>query len=142
MANVHKDFHGALSYGLQFVEQNYGVSDLEDFLKGLSRTVYLPLAEGLRARGLEALREHWQSIFEMEGGDFEQEMEGDTLVLRVRRCPAICHMQQHGYTVAEHFCEQTRVVNEAVCKEAGYCSSVEYDQSAGSCVQRFWREQP
>ena len=32
MANVHKDFHGALSYGVQFLEREYGPEGLREFL--------------------------------------------------------------------------------------------------------------
>jgi len=142
MANVHKDFHGALSYGLQFVEDHYGQEGLRDFLSGLADTMFKPLVEDLRARGLPALRDHWQTIFKLEDGDFDLRMDGDTLVLDVRRCPAVSHMKEHGYAVADHYCEHTRIVNEAVCKAAGYASSVEYDQEAGRCVQRFWKDAP
>jgi len=142
MADVHKDFHGALSYGLQFVEDNYGREGLDDFLSRLAESVYLPLVDGIRARGLDALHEHLQTIFELEQGEFEMHTQDGVLTLRVHRCPAICHMKEHRYAVAEHFCEHTRIVNEAVCKAAGCRSSVEYDQDAGRCVQRFWKEAP
>ena len=51
MPNVHKDFHGALSYGLQFLEENYGKEGLQAFLSGLASTVYKSLCEDLRIRG-------------------------------------------------------------------------------------------
>ena len=139
MANVHKDFHGALSFGLQFLEERYGREGLDDFLEGLARTVYAPLVEALRTEGLPALERHWRTIFEIEAGGVAMRMEGDTLVLEVRRCPAIAHMHEHNYTVAEHFCDHTRIVNEAVCRAAGYEAEVDYDQAAGRCVQRFRR---
>jgi hypothetical protein len=139
MPNVHKDFHGALSYGLQFVVEHYGKDGLEDFLTRLADTVYAPLVVDLRKRGLPALRDHWAGIFDAEGGDYSMEIEGDTLVLNLQRCPAIHHMQDRDYAVAEHFCEHTRIVNEAICRAAGYISSVDYDQAQGRCVQKFWR---
>lgn len=139
MPNVHRDFHGALSYGLQFVEEYYGPEGLRDFLGNLTKDVYMPLCEALRERGLEALRDHWKTIFDLEEGAYEMHMEDGVLVLTVERCPAICHMKEHGYRIADHFCEHTRIVNEAVCSAAGYASSVEYNQCAGACVQRFWR---
>jgi len=142
MANVHKDFHGALSFGLQFIEDQYGQEGIEAFLAGLAGTVYKRLVDGLRARGLPALQDHWQAIFDLEQGDVEMHMDGEVLVLEVNRCPAIAHMKDRNYKVADHFCEHTRIVNEAVCKAAGYASSVEYDQEAGRCVQRFWRQAP
>jgi hypothetical protein len=141
MPNVHKDFHGALSYGLQFVEDRFGQEGVRDFLTGLADNVYKPLCDDIRARGLDALREHWKTIFDLEEGDYILRMDHDTLVLTVTRCPAIAHMHEHGYPIAEHYCEHTRIVNHAVCAATGYASSVDYDQVAGSCVQRFWRQE-
>ena len=142
MANVHKDFHGALSFGIQFLDDQYGLAGVEEFFTRAAKAVYATLIDELRRRGLEALKEHWDTVFTLEEGDFETRYEGDTLVLDVRACPAIHHMRAHHYRVADHFCEHTRIVNEAVCAAAGYACSVEYDQDAGRCVQRFWRAAP
>ncbi len=140
MANVHKDFHGALSFGLQFLAREYGEAGVGEFLAGLATTVYKPLVEDLRARGLPALHDHWQRIFKLEGGGAEMTWEEDTLVLTVAQCPAVCHMQAQGYAIAERYCEHTRIVNKAMCQAAGYAASLEYDQAEGRCVQRFWKE--
>ena len=142
MANVHKDFHGALSFGIQFLDDQYGMAGLEEFFARAAKAVYAQLIENLRERGLEALKEHWDTVFTLEAGGFETWYEGDTLVLDVRACPAIHHMRARNYRIADHFCEHTRIVNEAVCAAAGYACSVEYDQDAGRCVQRFWRAVP
>ena len=139
MANVHKDFHGALSYGLQFLDEHFGEEGVRAFLSGLAESVYKPLVEDVRSRGVAALRDHWQQVFALEGGEIELREEDGTLQLRVLRCPAIAHMKEHNYAVAARFCEHTRVVNEAVCRAAGFECEVEYDQPAGQCVQRFWR---
>lgn len=143
MANVHKDFHGALSYGLQFLEREYGPEGLREFLSGLADSVYKPLVEDLRTNGLDALERHWTTVFDLEQGDIALERDGDTLVLTVHRCPAVSHMQEENhYAVADHFCEHTRIVNEAVCRAAGYESRTDYNQEAGQCVQRFWKARP
>lgn len=139
MANVHKDFHGALSYGIRFLAERYGEEQMRTFLHRLGATVYKPLVEAMQQRGLPAMQEHLEGIFRAEGGDVESEMDGNTLVFHVHRCPAIQHMKDQGYDIAPHFCEHTRIVNEAICGDAGYACSVEYDQEAGQCVQRFWR---
>ena len=139
MANVHKDFHGAMSFGIQFVIDNYGMDGLRKYLCGLADTMYAPLVEGIKERGLPALREHWESIFSLEEGEFEIREEEGALILDVKRCPAIAHMQEHGYAIAPQFCEHTRILNEAICAKAGYEASVDYDQEAGCCIQRFWK---
>jgi hypothetical protein len=140
MANVHKDFHGALSYGIQFLTEEYGREGAEEFLRGLAETVYAPLVKRLREEGIIALRDHWDEKFTEEGGAFSMRMEENALVLDVSLCPAVHHMKSHGYTIAPNYCEHTRLVNEAICAAAGYACSVEYDQDAGRCVQRFWKE--
>ncbi|MBM4045119.1 MAG: hypothetical protein FJ279_08395 [Planctomycetes bacterium] len=136
---VHKDFHGAMSYGLTFLQRQYGDREMEDYLRQVGRVVYSPLSRALRERGLVALEEHWRRIFTLEGGDFDLRYEGEALVLEVRRCPAIHHMRQRGYHVADRYCEHTRLVNDEICRAAGYQASVQYDQAAGRCIQRFWR---
>ncbi len=140
MANVHKDFHGALSYGIQYLVEHYGVEGMARYFDGLADTVYAPLVEALKAQGTSAIQEHFEAIFNLEGGEFTFREENGQLVFEVTKCPAIAHMKEQGYAIAPHFCEHTRIVNEAVCKRAGYCSSVNYDQEAGQCVQRFWKE--
>lgn len=142
MANVHKDFHGALSYGIQYLHDRAGDEGVKAFFSSLASTVYRPLVDDLRERGLPALREHWQRIFDLEGGAVEFAMDGDALVLTVHRCPAIAHMREHGYAIAPNFCEHTRIVNEAICKAAGYAASVDYNQEEGRCVQRFRKATP
>ncbi len=141
MANVHKDFHGAFSYGIQFIMQSYGMEGLKAYLEKLADTVYAPLVKGLRDEGLSSLRAHWDHIFTLEGGKFELRDEGEVLVLDVQECPAIAHMKKQGYDIDPNFCEHTRILNEAICRRAGYRSSVDYDQAAGRCVQRFWKEE-
>lgn len=137
MANVHKDFHGALSYAFEFLEAQYGEDGLRDFLTRLADTVYAPVVQDLRDRGLPALEAHWRHIMDLEEAEYTLEMESDTLVLDVLQCPAVSHMRTHNYRVSEHFCEHTRIVNDAICRRAGYEATVEYDQEKGRCVQRF-----
>jgi hypothetical protein len=135
--NVHKDFHGGLSFGLKFLEEQYGVEGMEEFLSTLGGTVYKDLSDDLGKRGLIALRAHWRRIFDLEEGDIDMQMDGDTLVLHVKRCPAIHHMKEQKYAIAPHYCEHTRIVNESICRPAGFEATVEYDQENGTCVQRF-----
>jgi len=141
MANVHKDFHGCLSYGLKFLAENYGPAEVEAYLRRVARNVYSPLIESLRERGLPALRDHWNNIMSLEGAEFDlHSANDDVLVLEVRRCPAVHHMRERGYEVWDQFCESTRIVNDEICRRAGYSSSTEYDQQNGRCVQRFRKE--
>ena len=141
MPNVHKDFHGAMSYGIQYLYEKYGERELIEYLKGLAHTVYSPLIEELKIRGLPALYQHWDYIFTIENADFEIGYEeNDVLFLQVKKCPAIYHLQEYNYQVADKYCEHCQIINEEICHSAGYESSLEYNQDKGSCVQKFWQK--
>ena len=129
-----------MSFGLGFLERNFGPDEMEEYLRRLARNAYAPLIESLRIRGLPALRDHWNNIMSLEDADFSLRFTDDVLVLEVRRCPAIHHMKERGYRIAERFCESTRIVNDEICRLAGYSCSTEYDQANGRCIQRFRKE--
>jgi len=141
MANIHKDFHGSMSYGIQYLYEKYGEEEMVRYLKQVAKNVYAFLTEGLKMRGLPVLETHWDYIFTIEGADFDIDYEeNDQLILNVKRCPAIHHMQERGYKIAEKYCEHCRIVNEEICHPAGYDCSVEYNQKKGSCIQKFWKK--
>jgi len=141
MPNVHKDFHGCFSFGLKFLLDNYGPAEMEEYFRRMASNVYRPLIESIRLRGLPALQDHWQNIMTLEEADFDIGFTNDdTLVLEVRKCPAIAHMRSHGYEVCSRFCEVTRIVNDEICRQSGCVSEVEYDQENAHCVQRFRME--
>ena len=103
-------------------------------------TFYAPLKADLRRRGLVALKEHFERLYETEGGEASITLAGEELILRVAACPAVTHMRSRGYTVARLFGETTRIVNEALCEGSDFAAElVEYDDETGRSVQRFYR---
>ena len=139
MTNVHKDFHGCMSFGLKFLAENYGPAELEAYMRRVARNVYAPLIQRLRSQGLPALAVHFRRILTLEDADFRLYADDDVLILEVRECPAIHHMKARGYEIAPNFCESTRIINDEISRRAGYSTSTEYDQATGRCTQRFWR---
>ena len=130
-----------MSFGLKFLAENYGRAEVEEYLRRVAGNVYGPLIESLKSEGLSALYDHWNEIMTLEEADFHVHMDEHVLILEVRECPAISHMKAHGYEVAPNFCESTRIVNDEICRRAGYSSSIEYDQALGRCIQRCWRDE-
>ena len=137
--NVHKDFHGALSFAIRHLRRTYGEKELRLYLKQVARNVYGPLIERVKKEGLKALADHWKKIFTVEGGRFRQTLKGDTLILEVLECPAIAHMKKAGYPVDRDFCLSTDVVNGEMCRRAGIEFEVDFDTRKGRCVQKFTR---
>ena len=140
---LHKDFHGALSTGIEYLHERYGEQAVRDYLRQFARAFYKPLTDAVKARGLVALKEHFERIYRTEGAEARFRLSEDELVIDVPRCPAVTHMREHGYKVARLFVETTRTVNEALCELTPFAAElVEYDEPSGRSVQRFFRRQP
>ena len=137
---LHKDFHGALSVGLEYLENNYGEREVCEFLHRFATRFYAPLTESVNRRGLIALKEHFAKLYDIEGGNVQITFSEDELTIEVDACPAVTHMREQGYTVARLFGETTRTVNEAICESTPFAAElVEYDAQTGRGIQRFYR---
>jgi hypothetical protein len=138
-AYLHKDFHGALSAGLDYLEEHGGEQAVRDYLRQFARAYYAPLVEAIRRAGLEALEEHFTRIYRIEGGEIRMHRSGDELRIEVMACPAVKHLREHGYPVARLFHETTRTVNEAICEGTPVAFELlDYDPLTGRSVQRFF----
>jgi len=137
---LHRDFHGALSGGIEYLDQRYGPEAVRDYLRGFVLSYYAPLRERIAAEGLEALRQHFADLHATEGGDATITLTGDEVVIEVAVCPAVTHMRQYGYPVARLWVETTRTVNEALCEGTPFAAELlEYDEQTGRSLQRFYR---
>jgi len=139
---LHKDFHGALSAAIEYVDKRYGEKAVREYLRDFARTFYQPLTEALKTRGLAALKEHFERIYKLEEAEVGIRLSDDELVIEVPRCPAVAHMREYGYPVARLFHETTRTVNEAICEGTPFAAELaEYDPQSGRNVQRFYRRE-
>jgi hypothetical protein len=137
---LHKDFHGALSNGIEYLHETYGPEAVREYLRQFVRSYYAPLRAQIAARGLEALKEHFERMYAVEGGSVQTEMDGDTLTLHIDRCPAVTHMREHGYMVARMFSETSRTVNEALVEGTPFEAEMpDYDDATGRSTQIFRR---
>ncbi len=137
---LHKDFHGALSVGLEYLEDRFGEEAVREYLRQFARAYYAPLTADLKRRGLVALKEYFAELYEEEGGEVRIRLSEDELRIEVAKCPAVTHMRARGYPVARLFRETTRTVNETICEGTPYSAELlDYEHGTGRGVQRFRR---
>ncbi len=140
---LHKDFHGALSTGIAYLEQCYGAEAVRDYLRQFAATFYATLTQAIKERGLIALREHLERIYALEGGTIHVAFTEDEMLLEVEACPAVAHMRQHGYAVAPLFSETSKTVYAAICEGTPFVAEwLRYDEQNGRSAVRFNRRQP
>lgn len=137
---LHRDFHGALSTGLEFVHDRYGPEAVREYLHRFARAYYAPLTAAIKERGLDALAEHLASVYRTEGGKISLTVGEDELLVHVAACPALGHMRAQGYPVARLWGETSRTVYQAICEGTPFEVEVqEYDPQTGRTIVRFRR---
>ena len=140
---LHRDFHGALSTGLIYLKQRYGAQALRDYLRQFALTFYAAVTLAIKERGLVALREHLERVYTLEGGQLDITFSEDEMLVKVKACPAVAHMRQHGYAVAPLFYETSKTVYAAICEGTPFVSEwLAYDEQSGRATVRFYRRQP
>ncbi|MFC1606385.1 hypothetical protein ACFL47_00320 [Candidatus Latescibacterota bacterium] len=137
---LHKDFHGALSTGIEYLHTHFGEEAVREYLRRFAVAYYSPLIMKIRDIGLSELKSHIEHIYSVEGWDIDTSLADDVLTVTVKSCPAVIHMREKGYSVARLFIETTKTVNDALCMGSPYQAElVEYDEKTGGNVQRFTR---
>ena len=134
---LHKDFHGALSVGLEYIEHRFGEKAVREYLRQFARAFYAPLTADLERRGLVALEEHFAKVYEEEGGDVRITLSEEELRIEVKACPAVAHMRERGYPVARLFRETTRTVNETICEGTPYTAELWCQETLSGCHRAF-----
>jgi len=136
----HPDFHGGLSYGLEYLQDHYGPESVREYLRDFASSFFAPLREDVKRRGLEALRDHFTKLYKDEGGDAKITLNGNELIIDIAACPAVMHLRKRGHTVARMWSETSRTVNETLVEGTPFAAElVTYEEATGRSIQRFYR---
>ncbi|MFA5865789.1 MAG: hypothetical protein WC975_14035 [Phycisphaerae bacterium] len=140
---LHKDFHGALSAGLIYLEERFGANAVREYLWQFAKAYYAPLTDDVNRRGLVALRDHFQKIYTLEQAIFTLALSENELILNLEACPAVMHIQAKGYPLSPRFYETCKTVNQALCDETPFAFElVTYEPATGQSIQKFYRRSP
>lgn len=139
---MHQDFHGALSTGIQYLEDTYGPDAVIQWLQQVTDALYHPLKRDIKSRGLIAIREYLEEVYADEGGEVEFQQTDRELVVHVRQCPALSHIKEHGYPVPNMWPETTRTVYSRLVENipVGF-ELIHYNAQTGECRMRFYSQQ-
>lgn len=133
-ANVHLDFHGATNTTIDFIVRKFGVEALHEIFYRVGRDVYRDLREHLAAGDAEELVRHWRHFFDREDAEYDISVQGNDIVLTVRRCTAWHHVAKIAPSVSPHFCDQTIKTNEAIAAGTPFSITTEIT-GPGACRQ-------
>jgi hypothetical protein len=136
---LHKDFHGALSNGIEYLHTFYGEEAVKEYLQRFTRAYHSSLMKDLGKRGLIAIKEYFARIYEKENANVAIDYSEDELIIRVYECPAVKHLQQINMPIARLFHESTKTVNETLCEDTEYVAELICNNDNCSCIQRFYK---
>ena len=133
---LHLDFHGTTNTTLNYIAENYGVDALKMILRKTGRDVYKSIREKLASGDASELIEHLNWFFYREKGRYNLSVSENEIILEVLECPAIRHLRKLGLEPSGHVCLQTECVNEGMCEDTPWKSSLKVI-SEGHCIQTF-----
>ena len=137
---LHKDFHCSFNCAIEYLNDKYGAQSVREYLQRFTRAFYAPLIKHLKRRGLIALKEHFERIYEIEEGSADIKLDEHDLTIQVNVCPAVEHIRKSGMAVSPLFYETTNTVNETLCEGTQFTSELlNYNHQTGSSIQRFYR---
>jgi len=137
---LHKDFHGGLSGGIEYIDRHYGADAVREYLRQFASAFYAPLTAEINGRGLAAMKERIEHVYRTEQAAVTTRLSPDELLVEVPACPAVTHMRSHGYPVARLWSETSRTMYETICAGTPFAvEMLEYDDATGRSRVRFYR---
>jgi hypothetical protein len=139
---LHRDFHIALNYGLDYLNKKFSEDAVREYLTQFANSYYSPLKRAIQDKGLLAIKEHYEKIFEIEGARFDIRFSQDELIIHLLASPAVLHIKAQGHPVSESYYESVATVNKTICQETPFdIEMLEYHEDNGSYRVRFFRRQ-
>ena len=130
------DFYFAINATFRFILKRFGIERLRQYWKDLGSNYMAPISAGWKQHGLPGVAEYWRAFFRAEpDAEVEVTCMDDSVVLEVRKCPAIAHLRKHQREIIPCFCQHCYFLGEATAAPAGL--TVRVEGGNGSCRQTF-----
>ena len=139
---LHRDFHCSMDVGINYVATKYGDNGAKEYLTDFAKTYYAPLIEDAKKRGMIAIKEHIENIYEIEEASevLSTELTDTELRVKVSECPAIRYFKKCGHKVSPYYVLSTSTVNETIATEANLgFQLISYDPEDGKAEYRFFK---
>lgn len=134
------DFYFAINATFRFILGKFGIEGLRRYWMELGARYFAPVTKQWEVGGIPAVAAYWRAFFAAEpGGEVEVTEGRSSVVLQVKKCPAIAHLREHGREIMPCFCQHCYFISESMGKPAGV--TVRIRGGNGSCRQEFVRNE-
>ena len=136
----HPDFHIAFHCGIEYLQHNFGEESVREYLVQFTNAYYAPLKKAILDKGLPAIKEHYEKIYQIENAVFSLTISEKELLIHLFESPAVMYIKEKGHTVSPLFQETVITVNSEICRNTPYeCVLVEYNHENGAYQLRFFK---
>ena len=138
----HPDFHIAFNYGIEYIHKNFGEKAVREYLMSFANAYYDPLKMALMDKGLLAIKEHYENIYQIENAIFSLNISNNELLIHLSESPAVMYIKEKGHAVSPLFHETVTRVNKKICKNTPHeCELVDYNNENGAYQLRFFNRE-
>ena len=131
---LHRDFHLLGDNALKYCCDTYGYETLIDFLTSYVNNYYSPQIKDIKSRGLIAIKEWIEKVYEIEEASdvLHTELTDNSLTVTIDKSPVIEYMHTLNQEPTECYIEETRTLYKAVADACGYDFVLEYYKENGA----------
>ena len=139
---LHRDFHASADIGLRYIGEKYGDNGVKEYLQTFARAYYKPLFTDVGERGLVALKEQIEKIYQIQDMPevVHENLTADELDVPIDRCPAVTYFNKTGHNTSKWYVELTRTVNDTIADQCdlGF-ELLAYSEETGAARYRFFK---
>lgn len=138
---LHPGFHRSMALGASFVMKHYGMDGLKEYLTQFTRAFHVPLLKAIQEKGLSAIAEYMQWLYDIEEAPDALKMEqtDKDLLITIHYCPAVKFLKNEDFPLDESFACCTSMVYDALAEASGLgFEMIRYDHDTGAAQFRFF----
>lgn len=138
---LHRDFHLLSDNAIAYAGEKFGDNCAVDFLATYAKHYYSPQIEDIKARGLVALKEWIEKVYEIEEASevLHTELDGEVLTVTIDKSPVIEYMHSLNQEPSRYYIEQTRTLYSAIADACDLGFNLEYYNEDGGTKFRFFK---
>lgn len=138
---LHPGFHRSMALGASFVMNHYGADGLKEYLTQFTLAFHVPLLKAIQEKGLTAIAEYMQWLYDIEEAPDALKMEqtDKDLLITIHYCPAVKFLKNENFPLDESFACCTSMVYDALAEASGLgFEMIRYDHDTGAAQFRFF----
>ena len=139
---LHRDFHLSGDMALKYCGDKFGDEKVVSFLSSYTRNYYAPQIADIRKRGLPALKEWIEKIYEVEEASelLHTQLTEGSLTVTIDKSPVIEYMHSLNQEPSKYYIEETRTLYKTIAEACDLDFSLLYYHDDGAAKLLFQQQ--